>query len=71
MIRRVEVYETRGRQFPSLQSAVSYRENEVEAFLRTLPGFQSMPARERVEFVRNIIEQRQRLRDLLDFEATE
>lgn len=66
-IKRVEVFETKGKQFPTIAKAVEYRENLVEEFLRKTPGFQDIPGSQRIAFVAHILENRAALTDLLDY----
>jgi len=66
-IKRVVVFETNGKQFPSVAKALDYREGLVERFLAAAPGFQDMPAKQRVPFVQHILNNRSVLRALLNF----
>lgn len=68
MIRSVQVYQTKGKQFDRYSDAVKHRENLIEEFLRKLPGFQDMPAKARIDFVQSIIDRRHDLIDLLSYD---
>lgn len=70
MIRQIEMYETKGKQFVSLKSAVAYREGLIEEFIRKLPGFEDVAAKKRIAFIQAIIDQRKSLIDLLDYETS-
>ena len=67
-IRRVFVYKTKDKQFPTMTAAVDYREGLVEEFLRKSPGFNELPVKQRVAFVRHILDNRKFLTDLLDYQ---
>ena len=69
MIERVEVFQTKGQTFPTIAKAVEYREGLIEKFLRVLPGFDSLRAKDRINFVQSIIDQRKALIDLLDYDV--
>jgi len=66
-IKVVRVYETKGKQFRRVQDALDYREGLVDAFMRECPGFQDVPLKRRIAFVQHVLENRARLRDLLDY----
>ena len=68
MIRKVTVYETQGQQFRTFQAAVDHREDAVEQFLRTQPGFAEMPSRHRIDFIQAIVDNRKRLIELLSYD---
>ena len=69
MIERVERFVTKGQTFDTLQKAIDYREGLVEEFLRKSPGFQDIRAKDRVAFVQSILNRRQELIGLLDFDS--
>lgn len=69
MIERVEVFQTKGQTFPTAKKAVEYREGLIEKFLRVLPGFDTIRAKDRIAFVQSIIDQRKALIDLLDYDV--
>jgi hypothetical protein len=68
MIKQVVVYQTKGRQFPTLEAAQDHRENLIEEFIRSLPGFDTMRARDRITFVQSIIDRRKELLNLLQYD---
>lgn len=68
MIQSVTVYETKGQQFRTFKKAVDHRENLVEKFLRTRPGFENMPNRDRIKFIQSILDNRNELIDLLTYD---
>lgn len=68
MIQRVLVYETKGRQFPSVKKAIEHRENLIEEFVRKLPGFDQLRHKDRIAFVQAIIDNRKVLTDLFDYD---
>lgn len=67
MISRVQVYETKGKQFPTLKKAIDHREGLIEEFVRKLPGFDQLRHKDRIAFVQSIIDSRKVLIDLLDY----
>ena len=66
-IEELTVYQTNGKQFLTLKAAMDYREDLVEQFLRTVPGFQDIPASKKIAFVDAILQNRKTLAELLDF----
>jgi hypothetical protein len=68
-IKSTVVFVTKGRQFPTVQKALDFREGLVEAFMRECPGFQDIPGKQRIAFVTHVLENRNVLRDLLDYTA--
>lgn len=69
MIERIEAFVTKGKQFQSIKGAINYREGLIEEFLRKSPGFQTMAAKSRVEFIQSIIDRRRELADLLEYDV--
>lgn len=70
MIKRVEMFETLGKRFDTLQKAIDHREGLVDEFLRTCPGFADVPSKQRIAFVQHVLDNRDKLRGLLDFNST-
>lgn len=68
MITSRQIYETKGRQFDTAQQAFRHREDLIEQFFRGVPGFQDIPARQKIAFIEYILNQRHNLRDLLNFD---
>lgn len=68
MIERVERFVTLGQEFKTAEKAIEYREGLIEQFLRKLPGFDSIRAKDRIAFVQGIIDGRKEFRKLLDYE---
>lgn len=68
MIKRTVVYETKGKQFPTVAKAVEYREGLIEAFLRGIPGFQDIPMRQKIPFVQYVLDNRAALSELLNYD---
>jgi hypothetical protein len=68
MIERVERFVTLGQEFKTVEKAIEYREGLIEKFLRQLPGFDSIRAKDRIAFVQSIIDGRKEFRKLLDYE---
>ena len=68
-IERTVVFVTNGQQFPTLRKALDYREGLVEQFMRECPGFQDVPLKRRIAFVQHVLENRARLRSLLDYSS--
>jgi hypothetical protein len=69
MITTREVYETMGKQFATAEKAIEYREGLIEAFFRETPGFQDIPARQKIAFVDSILNRRAELATLLNYSA--
>jgi hypothetical protein len=67
MISRVQVFETKGKQFPTLKKAIDFREGLIEEFIRKLPGFDQMRHKDRIAFIQSIIDNREVLVDLFDY----
>lgn len=68
-IRRIELFETEGKQFPTLAAAIDYHEGLIEEFLRKTPGFLDMHVKFRTGFVQHVIDQRLALAKLLSYES--
>lgn len=69
MIERVERFVTDGKEFKSLQKAIDHREGLIEQFLRALPGFDGIRAKDRIPFIQTIIDKKKQLRELLNYEV--
>jgi len=67
MIKRIQLYEADGKHFPTIAKAVDHLEGKVEAFCRTIPGFQDVPLKRRIAFVQFVLDNRVKLRELLNF----
>lgn len=67
MITSKTMYVTRNQAFPTFEKAIEYREGLVEEFIRNLPGFQDIPAKKRIEFISVLLNNKEALRDLLDY----
>jgi hypothetical protein len=64
------VYETAGKRFDTFDKAVEHREGMVEELLRKLPGFSDIhPYKKRIEFVQAVLDRRDTIRELLDFDS--
>lgn len=68
MIRQLVVYETKGKQFPTVKKAIDFREGLIEEFIRKLPGFDQLRHKDRIAFVQSIIDNRKVLTDLFDYD---
>jgi hypothetical protein len=68
-IKRVAMFETMGQRFPSVAEALEFREGLVERFLAAVPGFQDIPAKQRIPFVQHILDNRKTLIALLDYDC--
>lgn len=68
-IERIEKFVTDGKEFSSLQKAIDYREGLVDAFIRKLAGFWIIPANDRIAFIQAILDNRDKVRALLDFSS--
>ena len=68
MIHQLAVYQTKGRQFDSMEKAIEHRENLVEAWMRKLPGFADIPPQDRIKFMELLLAKRKELIDLLSYE---
>lgn len=62
------VYETAGERFDTFKKAVDHREGMVEKLFRNLPGFLEMSPRNRIEFIQSVLDRRDTIRELLDFD---
>lgn len=69
MIKATTVYETMGKQFRHHDQAIDYREGLIEEFFRKSPGFDTISAKKRLEFIQYIIDSRDHLRNLLEWET--
>lgn len=68
MIKAVRVYRTKGQQFERFQDAVDHRENLIDKFLVSLPGYYDMPLRQRTAFMEALLSRRKELIDLLSYD---
>ena len=68
MIKARTVYVTQGQQFRDFGQAVEYREQQIDKFLRELPGYSEMPAKSRIAFMDGILQNREKLRALLNYD---
>lgn len=64
------MFETNGQMFPSLKKAIDHREGLVEKFFRSLPGFDTIRAKDRIPFLEAILSRRKELVALLDYQTT-
>ena len=70
MIKSVVVFETKDKQFPTIEKAIEHRENLIEEFIRKLPGFETMSPKAHISFVQAIIDNRKVLTDLFNYNET-
>lgn len=68
MIEAVRVFRTKGKQFERLQQAIDFREELIDKFLTSLPGYYDMPLRSRTAFMEGILGRRKELIDLLSYD---
>lgn len=67
MIRRVTVYETRGKQFKTADEALAHRFDLIGEFFDKTPGFWQLPLKEHIAFVQSVVDRRKELAELLDY----
>lgn len=71
MIRSRLIYETLGQQFDTYEAAKAYREEAINKFLRSLPGYNDIPLKSRIAFMLCLLEHRKEFRKLLDYDEEE
>jgi len=67
MIKSVVLFETKGKQFPTLKKAIEHRENLIAQFVEKLPGFETISPKGRIKLMQAIIDNRKALIDLFDY----